>query len=90
MATDVNFNLQQFLSEMRTEMHAGFERLDVTVTQVRQDLSTHEMSDLQINADVNRKLDEIGRFKSAVLWTIRTIVAALIVAGIGLLFAALP
>lgn len=89
MDTNTDFNLQQFLSEMRTEMHVGFDRIDATVAQVREDLNTHEMSDLQVNGEVNRKLDEIGRFKSAVLWTLRTIVAALVVAGIGLLFAAL-
>ena len=90
MVTDVNFNLQQFLSEMRAEMLTGFDRLDATAIQVRQDLVEHEMADLQVGAEVNRKLDEISRFRASVLWTIRTIVAALIVAGVGFLFTLLP
>lgn len=86
---EVDFNLQQFLSEMRGEMHDGFNRIDAAAAQVRTDLVLHEKSDLVIAAGINTRLDEIHKFTSGFWWTVRTVIAALVVAGMGLLFAAL-
>ena len=92
MATDVNFNLQQFLHDMRSEMLDGFDRVDATAAKVRGDLVEHEKHDIIVAAETNRRLDRIddtqSKFMAGMWWTIRTIVAAILVGGIGLAFAA--
>jgi hypothetical protein len=90
---EVSFDLQQFLSEMRTEMRDGFNRIDTAASKTREDLVEHEKSDLRVAAETNTRLEigvtELAKIQAALWWTVRTVVAALIVAGIGLLFAAL-
>lgn len=85
----VDFDLQQFLAEMRAEMHDGFDRLDAVASQVRTDLVSHEKADLMVSAEMGARLDEMQKFTSGFWWTLRTIIAALVVAGTGLIFAAL-
>jgi hypothetical protein len=90
---EVSFDLQQFLSEMRTEMRDGFNRIDTAASKTREDLVEHEKSDLRVAAETNTRLEigitELAKIQAALWWTMRTVVAAFIVAGIGLLFAAL-
>ncbi len=85
---DVNFNLQQFLADMRDEMHDGFNRIDATASKVREDLQHHEKADLRVAADIQIQLDRAARFQSNARWMLRTIAAAVVVAAIGALFAA--
>lgn len=85
---DVNFDLQRFLADMRTEMQDGFDRLDKTANQVRTDLVAHELSDMQIATEMKGRIDNLNRLHDNVRWMVRTIMAAIIVTAVGLLFAA--
>lgn len=84
----IDFNIQQFLSEMRGEMHDGFNRIDATAAEVRADLRHHEIEDLKVAKETAIKLNELDRMRDSIKWAVRTIAAAAIVAAIGLLVAA--
>ena len=88
MSTDVEFNLQGFLADMRSEMLDGFYKVHAAAQIVRADLVTHEKLDITIASNVAARLVALEKLHDNVRWVFRTAIAALIVGTIGLLFAA--
>lgn len=79
MDDQVKFNLQTFLSEMRTEQNDRFDKLDGKVDTVVVKVNDHET-----------RIVVVENTRKAVKWLGATVIGALIVAGIDLLFVHLP
>ena len=89
METDVNFNLQSFLADMRGEMLDGFDKVHAVAAQVRVDLVEHEKSDLTTEGEIRTRLVTLELLHNSVRWALRTFIAALVIAAVGFVFSML-
>lgn len=86
MDNDVNFNLQQFLSEMRSEMHEGFRVISVRAEHIAEDLATHKTEDIKMIALFDKRLTPLEGLRRDVRWIIATCIGAGLTSTVVLLF----
>jgi len=93
----VDFNIQQFLSEMRAEqqmahreiterVHDGFEALSSRATRIAEDLQDHERSDTIIAQAHIARLITVEDTVGAVKWLSKAALGAVIVGIVAFLF----
>ena len=75
----MEFDLQQFLSEMRAEMHEGFTSSAIVVKAVADQLTTHQLDDVTIQGETNVRLSRLEGLHSSVRWVLRATIGAGIV-----------
>jgi len=101
LSMGIEFNVQTFLSEMRKELRAdhqrlvervdlGFSELTLTARAVRDELVNHTADDYRAAEALNQRLSPIEnamkKSNDRVKWTLRTIIGALVVGAIDLMF----
>ncbi len=93
----VEFNLQTFLSDMRSEhkedcaailqeMKMGFSGVHARASSIAEDLSEHTLADVRIAADTSQRFDRIEVFIRSAKWVVAAVAGAVIVGLVGAAF----
>lgn len=95
--TTMAFNIQLFLSDMRSEMQesherltekmeAGFEDVATKATAISNALRDHEAADLQVQGDLRRSMAGLTNFQKNINWFTKACIAAAVASVIGIAF----
>ena len=95
--TNVQFNLQRYLEDMRrdqaeahrelsSKMDSGFKAITERASQIAEDLQEHEQADLTASGVLSTRLSNLEALHNTVRWLGRTAVGALIAGAITLVY----
>lgn len=73
-----DFNIQQFLSDMRAETNEGFNTIRLRSEIIAANLVAHERADILVQVLVESRLKEIEKVAASVKWFVRVGIVAIV------------